>query len=335
MIRVLVVDDSAFLRRQLTRALESEGDIAVVGQACDGLEAQAMAAKLKPDVITMDVEMPRCNGLEALRAILAQQAVAVLMISSLTRAGADTTVEALRSGAVDFLHKGSNGTAMEWSANSDTLREKVRFWANYNAPTRTLVKPAAAPVIDAELLLIGCSSGGPKALSQLFDGVGRLSVPTVIAQHMPPVYTQSLAATLDRLTANTVREAASGERLQAGEVWLVPGGQHGRLRRDGQAWRLDCDPAPEGEAAPSVNRLLKSAAQQHGRVLALVLSGMGRDGAQGAEVLRAQEQPIWVQDPADCVVAGMPGAVLKKRLQPEVLSIAQMREALIKTTLGR
>lgn len=329
MIRVLVVDDSAFLRRQLVRLLQLDGDIQVVGEAGDGLEAQQLADELSPDLITLDVEMPRCNGLDALRGILQKQQLPVLMLSSLTSAGAETTIAALRAGAVDFLHKGSSGESVDWIDRANQLREKIRFWARYRRPSRSLAQAArGSDVSTPELLLIGCSSGGPKALAELLRASGPLPYVTVIAQHMPPVYTRSLAATLQRLSGSPVHEVGRGEELTPGCIYIVPGGQHGELFRAGGGLRMACHNPEADEVAPSVDRLFGSAVGMASKILALVLSGMGRDGAHGAQQLRQAGHRVWVQDPVECVVAGMPGAVLRRRAHTGVMTVEQMRSAL-------
>lgn len=329
MIRVLVVDDSAFLRRQLVKALQLDGDIEVVGEAGDGLEAQRLAEALTPDVITLDVEMPRCNGLDALRAILQRQQLPVLMLSSLTSAGADTTIAALRAGAVDFVHKGGSGESMDWADRAAELRDKIRFWSRYRRPSRSLAKAArGSDATTPELLLIGCSSGGPKALADLLRASGVLPFITVIAQHMPPVYTRSLAATLQRLSGSPVHEAGRGEELTPGCIYIVPGGQHGELFRAGGSLRMACQNPVADEVAPSVDRLFGSAVGMASNILGLVLSGMGRDGAQGAQQLCQAGHQVWVQDPVECVVAGMPGAVLKQRAHSNIMTVEQMRSTL-------
>jgi len=328
MIRVLVVDDLAFMRIAIRRMIEADNDMKVVGDARDGAEAVSLARELSPDVITMDIQMPGMNGLEATTAILESVSPppAIVMVSATTQDGAADTIEALRRGAVDFVSKSSVFTNTDLAHIENELRPILRAWAAHRRTPPPIVSPKAPPPRSPhppDLIVVGASTGGPQALSVLLRAAGKIRVPLVIAQHMPPFFTASLAAMLATDTGLDVREAKSRETLVPGTVYLIAGGQHGTLARGIAGFRLQLAAATEG-AAPSIDRLFVSAARCAVSPLAILLTGMGQDGCEGAQELRRRNASVLVQSPAECVVAGMPSAAIAAGAVDAVLSLADL-----------
>jgi two-component system chemotaxis response regulator CheB len=340
-IRVLVVDDSALIRRLICTALSEAADIEIVGTARDGLEAVDMVEELTPDVVTLDIEMPRLDGLGALARIRERhRRLPIIMFSTLTERGASATLEALSRGASDYVTKPSNtGSVAEGLASvRDQLVPRIRALAGVrqlaprpvpHRPATALVKPAAG---SPQVLVIGSSTGGPDALANVLGQLpGDLGVPVVVVQHMPPVFTTMLAQRLDRSTPFAVREAAEGDTLRAGEVLLAPGDFHVRLTSaaGGPRVRLDQGPA-ENFCRPAVDVLFRSAAEAFGgRVLATVLTGMGQDGLEGVRALSARGARILVQDEATSVVWGMPGVVALAGLADAVVPLPELPRRMV------
>lgn len=343
MIRVLVVDDSALVRRLVTTSLGLDPEIEVVGIAQNGKEAIAKVAELAPDAVTLDIEMPVLDGLGALAAIRRDHPrLPVIMFSTLTEKGATKTLEALSLGASDFVTKPSNTTSME--ASMASVREQlipkikaltaVRRLASGSTRTRRADAPVAAtPVVTAttpptdlrpEVLLVGCSTGGPDALSRVLEELpGTLPVPVLVVQHMPPLFTTMFAERLDRVSALSVREAGDGEEVRAGEVLIAPGGLHLTVTESAGSVRTALvDGPPENFCKPAVDTLFRSAASVYGgRAAALILTGMGADGLEGCRLLASKGARILVQDEATSVVWGMPGAVAGAGLAHDVLAL--------------
>ncbi len=341
MIRVLVVDDSALVRRLVTTALREASDLEIVGVAKDGLEAIEQVDQLRPDVVTLDIEMPRLDGLGALEVIRQRHPrLPVIMFSTLTERGAAATLEALSRGASDYVTKPSNtGSVAEGLASvRDQLVPRIRALVGMRAlspaaaaPVR---RPAAARPVRAvaaagapEVLLVGCSTGGPDALAKLLVGLpADLGVPVLVVQHMPPVFTAMLAERLNTISPFTVREAADGDALRAGEVLIAPGDHHLQVVAGAAGPRARLDQGPqENFCRPAVDVLFRSAARLYGgRAVATVLTGMGQDGLVGCELLAAQGARVLVQDQATSVVWGMPGAVSMAGLADEVLPLGEL-----------
>lgn len=342
-VRVLVVDDSAFMRVTLTKLLSEDPELQVVGTARDGIDALAKVETLRPDVITLDVEMPRMDGLEFLRQLMATHPIPVVMLSSLTQEGADTTVEALALGAVDFAGKPQRMTTLHQI--SDDLVAKVKRAARARVvpvttprraviaePGPTSVPPARAGAkgIWQNVLVIGSSTGGPRALRQVLSGLpADLAVPVLVVQHMPPGFTRSLAANLDQCSPLQVREAAAGDVLERGVALVAPGGYHMIPTREGVI-RLDQGPTVNG-VRPSVDvTLLGTVAVYGGRVLAVVLTGMGHDGLDGAMALKRAGGVVLAEHESTCVVYGMPRSIVEAGLADEVAPIDQMADAILR-----
>lgn len=331
-IRALVVDDSAVLRRLISNVLASDPDIEVVGTAVDGLDAIEKVDLLRPDVVTLDVEMPRLDGLGAVKEISARHPrLPVIMFSTLTEKGASATLQALSNGASDYVAKPTGATSFADALDivKDELLPRVKALTaarRMSAAASTTPRPRPTPAVRAmpEVLVIACSTGGPDALSRVLAGVpASFGVPVLVTQHMPPVFTTQFAERLDRVSPLAVREAVDGEVVRRGEVLVAPGDFHLRLSRSAGTVRANLDQgARENFCRPAADPLLRSAAQVYGAgVLCLVLTGMGSDGLEGARVVVEKGGRVVVQDEATSVVWGMPGAVATAGLAHEVLPL--------------
>lgn len=339
-IRVLVVDDAVVVRRIVSDVLTADSDLEVVGTAANGRIALAKIPQTNPDVVTLDVEMPEMDGLETLAAIRKlHPRLPVIMFSTLTERGATTTLDALTLGASDYVTKPSNVGSV--AAAQQSLREQLipkikllcgkvdnsaRAAAQFH---RNVVSPAAraasvkssAPI---EIVAIGVSTGGPNALAQVIPSLPvDFPVPIVIVQHMPPVFTRLLAERLSAQSALKVREAASGEEVLAGNIYLAPGNYHMIVKREGPTIRLQTnqDP-PENSCRPAVDVLFRSVVEAYGaRCLGVILTGMGQDGLRGCERIRESGGRNIVQDEASSVVWGMPGFVARAGLADQTLPL--------------
>ncbi len=332
-IRVLVVDDSVFMRRIIADALGQEPDIEVVGTAADGIEAVEMASRLLPDVITLDVEMPRLDGLGALRRLLAERPYRVVMVSSLTCEGAEVTLEALALGAVDFVTKPSRGWGKEAAAVFAELARKIRT----AAASRVLPRVAPAPAPGAgtrpmaalgeaakNYVVIGASTGGPQALMQVVPGLpANLAAGLLIVQHMPAGFTQAFAARLAKASVLPVHEAQDGVVLHDGEAVVAAGGRHLRIAK-GSRLVLDDGPASLGVKPALDVTLLSLAAAAPKRVLVAVMTGIGTDGTRGARVLKEKGAIIVAQDESTSAVWGMPKSIVTQGLADYVVPLGQM-----------
>ncbi|MDQ3810123.1 MAG: chemotaxis response regulator protein-glutamate methylesterase [Chloroflexota bacterium] len=349
-IRVLVVDDSAFMRRVIGEAVAAEPDMELAGTAVNGLDALVKLEQLDPDVVTLDVEMPEMDGLTALRHLMARYPRPVVMLSSLTQAGAVTTIRALTIGAVDFVAKPSGSISLDFQRVRHELVHKVRLAARARvsaAATPVLERPPTAPDTVApvqarraagdfeRLVVIGASTGGPRALGAVVPVLpsdGRTAY--VIVQHMPAGFTRSLAERLDSCSPISVREAQPGGQLAAGTAVVAPGDYHLRLTpRGGLA--LDQEPKVHG-VRPSVDVTLYSAAQHFGTsTVAVILTGMGSDGAAGALSVRQAGGTVLAEDESSCVVWGMPRAVVERGGADRVVPLDRMATAISEALLTR
>lgn len=339
-IRVLVVDDSSFIRKALLRMLEVD-PIEVVGLGTTGTEAVALAKKLRPDVIIMDINMPELDGLSALKRIMAENPIPVLMLSTLTREGAEATLKALELGAVDFLDKSRNGTVMDIYGLAPVLREKVATLAGADLrriSSAALEYRGAAPIertvrhpgsCDFDLVLVGASTGGPRALMEIVAGLpGDFGASVLVAQHMPAGFTTTLADRLDRNSLLSVREAADGDELEPGSIFLAPGGTQVSVERRGSTLTARIT---EGTAdflhRPSVNNLFESGAKVVGaRAVGVILTGMGEDGASGLAALRSAGARTIAESEATAIIYGMPRAA--RASAEQILPIQEIGPAL-------
>ena len=344
-MRVLVVDDSMLFRKVVRDALTREPAIEVVGSAADGRAALDKIDALKPDVITLDLEMPAVDGLEVLRQLRSRSSPpGVIVVSALTDAGAALTNQALRLGAFDFVLKPS-GANIDYNRDrlAADLLPKIRQLAErreivldrvHVPPKLNVVAPAKSesrPKQQPKIVAIGISTGGPAALHEMLPKLsGDLPVPIVIVQHMPPKFTRSLADDLDRRSKVQVKEAVEGERLEAGTVYIAPGGQQMKLEAQLQSLKVHVtDDPPENCCKPAVDYLFRSLADQLGsRVLAVIMTGMGDDGAVGCQLLKQRGSYVLAQDAASCVVYGMPRQVIEQGLADMIRPLDAIAEAI-------
>lgn len=325
-LRVLVVDDSPFMRGALVRMIEMDADFRVVDVAATGEEGVEKARRLRPDVVTLDVDMPGMGGLEALRIMVAEVGVPVIMVSASTEADAAVTLEALACGAVDFVPKALRDGARSIFKGAGLLHDKLRVAVEAGRNTAQAVSPpekVPAPRRRAvQVVVVGSSTGGPNALQQVLEA-WRPTVPVVVAQHMPPLFTTVMAKRLSAVCGMAVKEARNGDRLEAGVVLLAPGGLQMRVGKGGVV-----QVAPDrGESLyrPSVDILAASVAEVYGaKAVGVMLTGMGVDGLAGFAALKRKGAHIVAQDQRSCVVFGMPKAVAEAGLADGVVGISEM-----------
>jgi len=330
-IRVLVVDDSPTMRGLITAALRRDPEIEVIGSAADPLEAREAIKRLNPDVITLDVEMPNMNGLEFLEKIMRLRPMPVVMVSTLTQAGAEVTLAALELGAVDAIGKPSSGvTAVEAFAD---LATKVKVAARSRVRSERPV-PASLPGADYRVnrdmvLAIGASTGGVEALLTILTSFPVDCPATVVTQHMPATFTRSFAARLDKVSAATVAEASDGAPLEPGRIYIAPGGDaHLEVAGATPRCRLVRSDTVSGHR-PSVDVLFRSVARLRRPIAGVILTGMGRDGAQGLLEMREAGARTLGQDEASSVVYGMPKAAFEAGAVERQLSLSRLPGAIL------
>jgi two-component system chemotaxis response regulator CheB len=339
-IRVLVVDDSAFVRRALTRMLGAAPDLEVVGLAVDGQDALEQVRALHPDVVTLDVQMPRLDGLRALERLMRERPTPVLLMSSLTREGAEVTLRGLELGALDFVDKGRAQGNMGLLALSEELRAKVRALAGATARATPGAAPAprarlaagAAARVDA--VAVAASTGGPAALQALIPRLpAALPAALLVVQHIPPGFTRSLAERLDARSALAVSEAVEGEEVRPGRVLIAPAGRHMRVeRRQGRARVRFVDEPRDALHRPSADVLMGSVAEAYGaRSLGVVLTGMGSDGALGLGAIRAAGGVTLAQSEESCVIYGMPKAAVDAGVVDRQVALEALADEILAT----
>lgn len=337
-IRVLVVDDSAFMRKIISDLLSCDSDIVVIATARDGIDAVEKCKQLHPDVVTLDVEMPRLDGLACLERLMTECPTPTLMVSSLTQEGAATTVRALALGAVDFVAKPSGSISLDMAKVREDLVDKVKVAARANlhsvrrrsdALPLGHGQPIKLGTSGRRIVCIGCSTGGPGALHEVLPRLpADLGVPVLVVQHMPPGFTRSLAQRLDELSPLRIREAAAGDHFGPGDVMLAPGGYHMTLA-DRDTIALNQDPPMHG-VRPAVDVMLNSVIRHYGGdVVGVILTGMGFDGARTmAELHRAGGYTI-AEHQSTCVVYGMPRAVVELGAADVVAPIQNVAERIV------
>jgi two-component system chemotaxis response regulator CheB len=339
-IRVLLVDDSAVIRRLLTDTLANDPEIEVIGMAGNGEIALAKIEQLKPDIITLDIEMPVMDGLSTLRALRKiHPKLPVIMFSTLTERGSTATMDALALGASDYVAKPANvgGVLAGMDKIRDDLIPKIKALCHRAPPpkptTQSSLQVNRAPRASVasgsgvEILAVGVSTGGPNALAEFIPALGRrFPVPIVIVQHMPPLFTRLLAERLAAVSGLLCKEGFEGAMLRPGELWIAPGGFHMEVEKAGPSYRLRLtEEPPENSCRPAVDVLFRSVAKVFGpKTLAVVLTGMGQDGMRGAEHIRAAGGVTLVQDEASSVVWGMPGAVASAGLAEKILPLKEL-----------
>ena len=387
-VRVLVVDDSAFFRRRVTEILEQNSRLEVIGSANDGREAVDKAKSLRPDVITMDIEMPVMNGIDAVKEIMRSAPCPILMFSSLTHEGATATLNALEAGAADFLPKKFEDIARNRDEAVKTLQDRVLAIANDTGArsTRAATPPpsptprsstpstrstsardssgsaldrirqrseerhrqrdeATAPASVAptsslsinrayQILAIGTSTGGPVALQKILTQLpADFPYPIVMVQHMPAAFTKAFSQRLDGLCKVRVKEAEDGDVLRPGQAYLAPGGKQMIVDGTSSNARLRIKEDNSGRVTykPSVDITFASLSKLFGgKVLGVILTGMGADGREGSRMLKQKGATIWAQDEASCVVYGMPQAVASAGISSRSISLNEMAKAIIK-----
>ncbi|WP_076410960.1 chemotaxis response regulator protein-glutamate methylesterase [Shewanella sp. UCD-KL12] len=366
-IKVLVVDDSSFFRRRVSEIVTKDPDLEVIGTAANGAEAVKLAAELKPQVITMDIEMPVMDGITAVREIMAKSPTPILMFSSLTHDGAKATLDALEAGALDFLPKRFEDIATNKDDAIVLLQQRIKALgrrriyrpvtrstpaAPSSTSTRSVSPSSSSPRVTRDaapaprsssavrasgkkykLLLIGTSTGGPVALQKILT---KLPVnyphPILLIQHMPAAFTPAFAGRLNGLCKIEVKEAQNGDQLKPGTAYLAPGGMQMMVERGGAHGRIKVlAGSADMNYKPSVDITFASASKLSGRdTLAVVLTGMGADGREGARMLKSAGATIWAQDEASCVVYGMPQAVTAAGLSTHSISLEDMAESILR-----
>jgi len=337
-VRVLIVDDSALIRSLLKRILDSHPQIEVIGSAGDPYEARDAIKRLNPDVITLDVEMPRMDGLSFLKNLMRLHPLPVVMVSSLTQAGAEVTLQALDIGAVDFVAKPKSNVVGGLEAYSDVVCEKILNAAQARVAARRAAAQAPQPQriasgsrIRDKILAIGASTGGTEAIKAVVTEFPADAPPTVVTQHIPADFSKPFVDRVNKLSAVTVKHAEDHEPLQAGVVYFPPGGMHLRIYSRGYKCycRIEDGPLVSGHK-PSVDALFLSLAEAAGaNTAAAILTGMGADGAQGLLAIRQAGGHTIAQDEASSVVWGMPGSAVKLGAAEQVLPLRRIAAGLL------
>jgi len=347
--RVLIIDDSALIRSLLTEIIGKQPDLEVIGSAPDPLVAREMIRALNPDVLTLDVEMPRMDGLDFLEKLMRLRPTPVIMVSTLTERGAEVTIRALELGAIDFVAKPKLGISTGMQELATEICNKIRVAAKAQMHRHVLARNAttagAAPAPDKtrptggysristeKLVAIGASTGGTEAIREVLIRLPPDFPAVLITQHMPPGFTRSFAARMDSLSRIAVSEATDGERVLPGHAYIAPGDRHMRLAKSGSNYVIALDSGePVNRHRPSVEVLFRSVAELAGRnALGVMLTGMGRDGANAMLEMRNAGSFNIAQDEASCVVFGMPREAIAVGAVHEVLPVTEIAGRLLK-----
>ncbi len=333
-IRVLIVDDSSFFRQQIKAIINAHPQLTVVGEANNGREAVDKAQALKPDVITMDYEMPLMDGISAVREIMAKQPIPILMFSSLTLKGARVTLDALDAGAVDFLPKSYEKVSGSNNSLKQILVEKLVSLGRPRgriAPAAPAQRKAAKKTYNQkfDLVMIGTSTGGPVALQKVLTLLpASFPTPILLIQHMPGSFTGAFAERLNAQCRIQVKEAADGDQIRPATAYLAPGGMQMMINGKGKLKVFEGDARLNYK--PSVDLTFGSAVKAYGnKSLAIVLTGMGADGREGARMLKQNHAAIWAQEGSTCVIDGMPAAIVKANLADEVIGLDDIAKRMI------
>lgn len=336
-IKVLCVDDSALIRDLMSEIINSHADMEVVAVAPDPLVARDLVKRHNPDVLTLDVEMPRMDGLDFLERLMRLRPMPVLMVSSLTQAGSEVTLRALELGAVDFIEKPALGIRAGMLDYSELIAAKVRAAAR-SRPRRVRREdqaapaPLKAPLVSSEkLVIIGASTGGTEAIREVLEPLPSNCPAILIAQHMPGGFTRSFAQRLNRLCRLGVKEAEDGERILPGYAYIAPGEAHLKLHRSGANYLVQLDNGPPvNRHRPSVDVLFESAARHAGRnAIGVLLTGMGKDGARGLLAMREAGAATLAQDQETSLVFGMPREAIALGAASEVVALDQVASRLM------
>lgn len=341
----MIVDDSAFMRKVISDIVNRSDRLEVIGTARNGKDGLKKIRELRPDVITLDVEMPEMDGLETLEKVMQDHSIPVVMLSSTTKDGAAVTVEALRRGAVDFIAKTSGAISLDIHTIEKEIQTKLVRAAQVNVDHQLVQKQsgndlAKTPTLQPSfrhkqsLICIGVSTGGPKALQQLIMGFPKvLHAPVVIVQHMPAHFTKSLAERLNELADVEVREARHGEIIRNGVVYIAPGDYHLRVRKIGRVLALETDQSePDRGHRPSVNRLFESvAAIKNINKIAVILTGMGSDGTEGAKKMKKADPSsvIIAESIETALIYGMPKSIAEQVDGHHIRRLDEMASTLV------
>ena len=346
-LRVLIVDDSAFMCRVLRDIISADPQLEVCGQGRDGRDAVAMAESLKPDVITMDINMPHIDGLQATELIMSQHPRPIVIVSSESRDGAASTLRALELGAIDFVPKPSNGIDLDMRSVRDELTRKLKLAAKVRVVRTATRSKISAPAATAHgavsgrssaslndgkipIVVIAASTGGPAAVTKLVEGLPKdLAAAVILVLHMPGAFTSQFTAQLSEVSALAVKEAATNETPQAGTIYVCPGSSHLRLSAQGKI-QLDEGPRIEGYR-PCANVAFESiAAYARHLAVGVVLTGMGNDASKGALALKSKGGFVFAQDEATSMIFGMPAEAIKVGAVDEVLPLGNIAAAIEK-----
>jgi two-component system chemotaxis response regulator CheB len=354
MIRVLIVDDSAFMRKLLTDLFTIESDFIVIDTARNGQDAIDKIKKHKPDLVTMDVEMPVLDGIKALEKIMQEMPVPVIMVSSLTRDGANATIRALELGAVDFIAK-TAGPISSISGIQSELIAKCRAAAKSNfrqivrakalpssntasSPNLNSLLPLSGTLTEERIVAIGTSTGGPRALQEILTKLpGNLPCGIVIVQHMPPGFTKSLSERLNSLCSLTVKEAEHNDTIRPGLVLIAPGDYHMTLERESSKTLIKLNQSPPiGGHRPAVNPMLESAAAIYGKnAVGVILTGMGHDGAKGIQLIKQRSGYTIAEDQSTAVVFGMPKSAIELHAVDKIIPLPLIADEIIRVIMNQ
>jgi two-component system chemotaxis response regulator CheB len=344
--RVLIIDDSALMRKLLMEIINAEIDLEVVGAAPDAHIAREMIKTLNPDVVTLDVQMPKMDGIEFLEKLMRLRPTPVVMVSSFTEAGSETTLKALELGAVDFIGKPRGDSPSSMEDYSHELCEKLRAASsarlhrkpNLTKPTASNISPATAPrspeartFHSGTIIYLGASTGGTEAIKDFLAGIPANCPPILIVQHMPETFTASFAKRLDSLSAPNVIEAKGGEKIEPGTVYIAPGHSHMIVKKSPVGLQTELlQTPPVNRHRPAVDVLFDSAALVSGKqAIGVILTGMGKDGAQGLLKMRQAGALTFGQDEHSCVVYGMPKEAFNVGAVQEVVSLSEMSKKVL------
>ncbi|WP_084632078.1 protein-glutamate methylesterase/protein-glutamine glutaminase [Oceanospirillum maris] len=344
MIEVVIVDDSALIRNVLKEIISEQGDMVVTGMARDPLEAREIIRQVNPDVVTLDVEMPKMHGLDFLEKLMRLRPTPVVMISTLTTMGSDTTIRALELGAIDFIAKPKVGITHELEEYSDLICDKIRIAAQAGPRLASIRKKMSqnqgmtekpilfSPTALKKIIAIGSSTGGTEAIKALLMSLPAQSPPIVITQHMPPGFTKTFADRMNSLARLNVKEAETGDILKPGHVFIAEGGHHLKVERKDDLFTLKLDDGPPvNRHKPSVDVMFDSLLEFGPAVAGVILTGMGADGAQGLKRLRDSGARTFGQDEESCVVYGMPKAAANIGAVEAVLPLKSIAVQLART----
>jgi len=342
-VRVFVIDDSALTRQVLGYLIERDSSLEVIGSAADGIAAWEKLKELSPDVLTLDVEMPRMDGLTFLEKIMKSHPIRTVMVSSRTERGCDATLRALELGAVDYILKPEleAGAGLQDFARELAAKIKAAATARMRLPVRMATPPpvppmppgAQAPRATDRIVVMGASTGGTEALKEVLRALPADSPGVAVVQHMPEAFTRSFAERLDRICSVKVREAKNGDALQQGQVLIAPGNHHMRVRRAGMRYIVEvaAEGAPVNGFRPSVDVLFHSCARQAAQNgIGVLMTGMGDDGARGLLALREAGGRTIVQDESSCVVFGMPREAIERGAAELIVPLGKIADAVLR-----